>query len=104
MEEFLIREILLTFFCLCGICTGKWKGHLTSTGEAAVPFWTIACEKKLTMERWIVYIEGEGLRKCSTVGGAIGRGRMDLLLPSHHGALEGGRKRRRVFFLWKGAK
>ncbi len=93
----------LTFWCLCSLCTGRWHGLPTSTGEPALPFFTIACEPSLTRERWIVLVEGEGIRKCSTVGGGIKKGEMDLLVGTHQEALKRGRVKRRVWFLWRGA-
>jgi hypothetical protein len=89
----------VTFFCLCILCTGKWHGHLTSSGEPAIPYLTAACEKRLS--GWMIFIEGEGIRKCSTVGGKIGKGHIDLLLPSHSLARRNGVKRKKVWFLWK---
>lgn len=91
----------ITFFCLCIICTGRWHGHPTSTGEMALPFWTAACPSSLTREGWVVYVEGEGLRKCSTTGSKVKGKHLDLLLPSHEEARKRGVVRRKVWFLWR---
>src|ERR1700690_1526977 len=91
----------ITFFCLCIICTGKWHGHLTSSGRAAVPGLTAACPPSMTKEKWIILIEGIGLRECSTVGSAIGANHIDVLVPLHEEALRKGVKRRRVWKMWK---
>lgn len=49
----------------------------------------------------MLLVEGEGMRKCDTIGGAIWHKQLDLLVPTHEEALKRGRVKRKVWKLWR---
>lgn len=91
----MIFRALLTFYCLCFLCTGKHPGDplsgITSTGARVREGYTAACPPELAGH--FISIEGEGLRMCEDIGGAIKGNHVDLYVSTHEKALLKGVKR-----------
>ena len=89
---------LITFWCLCSICTGKGphdRGYgVTKSGKLATVGITVACDPSLLGKR--VRIAGIGRRVCEDIGGMVKGNHVDVLVRDHEEALRLGRQERQV--------
>lgn len=85
----MLLKLVITYFCLCSICVGKWK--LNSTGTRPIEGLTMACDPKVLSMGTILFSPSRReYRICETKGGAIKGLRGDIFLASHSEAKERG--------------
>lgn len=84
---------VVTAYCPCTVCCGRWADGVTATGVRAVEGRTVAADWSVLPPGSRVRIPGLGWRVVEDRGGAI-RGRMiDVFFESHDVAKSWGRKR-----------
>lgn len=99
-----LGEFLLTAYTIDASCTGKTPNMadygVTASGTHATVNRTIAVDPSIIPYGSLVWIEGVGLRVAEDTGGAIRGHHIDILLSTHHDAIEFGVKHhRRVVLL-----
>lgn len=89
---------LITFYCLCLICTGKSPHRhgygITRSGRYAEVDVTVACDRSLLGR--MVWIEGVGVRVCDDTGRLVVGQHIDVYVKTHAEAVALGRKLRQV--------
>lgn len=116
-EEYLLEEekekqlqslgwFIITAYCPCEKCCGKWSDGITATGTTATEGRTIAVDPSIISLGSVVYFEGvDGLVSgyiAEDTGGAIKGNRIDLFFDDHQEALEWGIKELEVFEIVEG--
>ena len=76
-------EFLLTAYCSCSICCGKWAGGPTASGVMPTAGRTIAVDKKVIPLGTHVYIEGLGEFVAEDTGAVIKGNCIDVYMGSH---------------------
>lgn len=80
----------ITYYCTGSCCCGKSDG-ITASGRKAVPYYTVAVDRRKIPLNCIVVINGKEYRADDT-GGAIKGNRIDICVGSHSEALKNGVK------------
>ena len=96
---------LITFYCACVLCCGKWADGRTFTGVEPRQGWTVACDPKILPMGSLIEIEGLEVGRffeCEDIGSAIKKRHLDVYMDSHADALKLGRKRLPVRVVFKG--
>ena len=96
---------LITFYCACVLCCGKWADGRTFTGVEPRQGWTVACDPKILSMGSLIEIEGLEVGRffeCEDIGSAIKKRHLDVYMDSHADALKLGRKRLPVNIIFKG--
>ena len=111
-EEYILEEekekqlqsigwFIITAYCPCEKCCGKWADGITATGTTATEGRTIAVDPAVINLGSVVYFEGvDGLVSgyiAEDTGGAIKGNKIDLFFDSHQDALDWGIKEVEVF-------
>ena len=96
-EERYLGEFIVTAYCGCKSCNGKWYGSPCKNGEYPEEGVTVACDKNVLPLNTYIEIEGYGIRKCQDTGSKIIKNRLDLYFDSHQKALEFGVKTLKVY-------
>ena len=92
-----LGEFVVTAYCGCKICNGKWTGSPCKNGEYPQQGVTVACDPNVIPLNTYIEIEGYGIRKCQDTGSKIINKRLDLYFDSHQEALKFGVKRIKVY-------
>lgn len=93
-----VIRMLVTGYCPCKICCGKFADGFTSTGKNAWETDGVAADLKLLPENTKLVIPGVGVRVVDDTGGAMrqsakkGICHIDVRFHSHKEALEFGKK------------
>ena len=85
-------RLLITAYCACPICCGKWSDGITASGTSATAGRTIACDRKRYQMGTVLLIEGVGRRVCEDTGAAIVGAHVDEFVDTHEYALQLGRR------------
>lgn len=98
-----IGTFVVTAYCACEKCCGKWADGITSTGTVATQGRTIAVDPRVIPYGTVLYFEGHGdliggyiAEDC---GGSIKGNRIDLFFDSHEAANEWGIKVRDIYVI-----
>ena len=97
-------EFVVTAYCGCKICNGKWSGGACKNGEYPQQGITVACDINVIPLNTYIEIEGYGMRKCQDTGSKIKNFRLDLYFSSHQEALKFGKKTLKVYKVKDGDK
>ena len=92
-----LGEFVVTAYCGCKICNGKWTGSPCKNGEYPKQGVTVACDPNVIPLNTYIEIEGYGIRKCQDTGSKIINKRLDLYFDSHQEALKFGKKKLKVY-------
>lgn len=85
----MILKLIVTYFCLCFICVGKWKEN--SNGTTPIVGLTMACDPKTLPLGTVLFSPARReFRLCETKGGLIKGRKVDILVHTHEEGLEGG--------------
>ena len=90
---------LVTAYCACEQCCGRWARHspgITATGVRAVEGITVAADWSILPPGTVIEIEGYGLRIVQDSGSAIRGRRIDIFFTSHADALRFGVQKLKV--------
>lgn len=79
-------EFLLTAYCSCPICCGKWSGGPTASGVMPQEGRTIAVDKRVIPLGTHVYIDGLGEFIAEDTGSAVKGNHIDVYMGSHTAA------------------
>lgn len=79
-------EFLLTAYCSCPICCGKWSGGPTASGVMPKEGRTIAVDKRVIPLGTHVYIDGLGEFIAEDTGSAVKGNHIDVYMGSHTAA------------------
>ena len=96
-QERYLGEFLVTAYCNCKSCCGKWSGGACKNGEYPQQGITVACDTNVIPLNTYIEIEGYGIRKCQDTGSKIKNFRLDLYFSSHQEALKFGKKTLKVY-------
>ena len=96
-QERYLGEFLVTAYCNCKSCCGKWSGGACKNGEYPQQGITVACDTNVIPLNSFIEIEGYGTRKCQDTGNLIIGNRLDLYFSSHREALKFGKKTLKVY-------
>lgn len=96
----------ITAYCICKKCCGKDPDHpaygITASGREAVPYVSVAVDRKLIPLGSTVYIDyGDGVVhefRADDVGGGVKGEHIDVCYPDHQSALVHGVKTARVWW------
>ncbi len=86
---------VITGYCPCSKCCGKWANGITSTGVIATPNHTIAVDPKVIPYGTKVEICGQ-IYVAEDCGGAIKGNKIDMYFATHEEALQWGRQRHEI--------
>ncbi len=86
------HRLLVTAYCRCSICCGKWSDGITATGTKATAGRTIACDRREFPMGTVLEIEGVGRRVCEDTGSMIRGLHVDEYVDDHEAALQLGRR------------
>ena len=103
-QERYLGEFLVTAYCNCKSCCGKWSGSPCKNGEYPQQGVTVACDPNVIPLNTYIEIEGYGIRKCQDTGNLIIKNRLDLYFSSHQKALKFGKKTLKVYKVKDGDK
>lgn len=92
------ETFIITAYCPCTKCNGKWAGGITSTGVKAQSKHTIAVDPKKIPYGTKVIIDGHTYI-AEDCGGAIKGNRIDVYFDTHKEALNFGRQTKEVTIL-----
>lgn len=97
-----LGTFVVTAYCDCVKCNGKWTGHkLNTTTQAGLPYpvegYTISVDPEVIPLGSVVELDGLGARYAQDTGSAIKGKRIDLFFGSHEEALEFGVKKIEVW-------
>lgn len=91
-----MTNAVLTAYCVCALCCGKWAGSPTASGAKPVPGVTIAAPRSVPFGTVVVVtVPGVFDRRRFVVQDRTARrfdGRWDILFPDHKSALQFGRR------------
>ena len=82
------HQLLVTAYCRCPICCGKWSDGITASGSRATAGRTIACDRQKFPMGTVLMISGIGRRVCEDTGSAIIGDHIDEFVDSHEDALQ----------------
>ena len=85
--------LLVSFYCPCKICCGKWAGGLTSTGTWPEQKFSLACNKAWTRQGKKFFIPSFGLTECEDTGSKIQGTHVDMFVETHAEAVRLGIKK-----------
>ncbi len=98
-----IGTFIVTAYCPCEKCCGKWADGITSTGTVATQGRTIAVDPRVIPYGTVLYFEGHGGNFGGYIaedcGGSIKGNRIDLFFDSHDEANEWGIKTRDIYII-----
>lgn len=97
-EECKTQTFVITAYCPCRKCCGKWANGITSTGVKAQAGRTIAVDPRKIPYGTKVIIDGHTY-VAEDCGGAIKGNRIDIFFNSHSEALQWGRRTKQVTIL-----
>lgn len=97
-----LGTFVVTAYCDCEKCNGKWTGHkLNTLTQAGLPYpvagYTISVDPKVIPLGSVVELEGLGARFAQDTGSAIKDKRIDLFFDSHEEALQFGKQKLEVW-------
>lgn len=97
-----LGTFVVTAYCDCVKCNGKWTGHkLNTSTQAGLPYpvegYTISVDPEIIPLGSVVELDGLGARYAQDTGSAIKGKRIDLFFGSHEEALEFGVKKIEVW-------
>lgn len=90
-----LGQFKITYYCTCSKCCGNSKG-ITASGVKAIPYKSIAVDKKVIPLGSTVIINGKEYIAHDT-GGAIKGNRIDICVSSHSEALKLGKTYANVY-------
>lgn len=98
-----LGTFVVTAYCACEKCCGKWADGITSTGTVATQGRTIAVDPRVIPYGTVLYFEGHDGLICGYIaedcGGSIKGNRIDLFFDSHEAANEWGIKVRDIYVI-----
>ena len=89
---------LVTGYCSCSICCGKWANGITATGTTAKANWTIAVDKNKIPYGSYVLMDNH-VYHAEDCGGAIKNNHIDRYFNTHQEALNWGNPHRDLYLL-----
>ena len=98
-----VGTFIITAYCPCEKCCGRWADGITSTGTTATQGRTIAVDPRVIPYGTVLYFEGHGDNFGGYIaedcGGSIKGNRIDLYFNSHEEALKWGVQTRDVYII-----
>ena len=93
-----VQDMVLTHYCACEKCCGKYADGITATGTKATANKTIAVDPNVIPLGSEVVIDGQ-LYVAEDTGGAIKGNRIDIFVADHNTAIQKGKIRREVVII-----
>lgn len=97
-DEQRAETFVITAYCPCSKCCGKWANGITSTGVKAQAGRTIAVDPRKIPYGTKVIIDGHTY-VAEDCGGAIKGNRIDIFFNTHSEALKWGRRTKQITIL-----
>lgn len=97
-EECKTQTFVITAYCPCSKCCGKWSNGITSIGVKAQAGRTVAVDPRKIPYGTKVIIDGHTYI-AEDCGGAIKGNRIDIFFNTHSEALQWGRRTKQVTIL-----
>lgn len=86
-----ITNAIVTAYCACRLCCGRWSGGPTASGEFPIQGVTVAAPRRLQFGT-ILHIEGVGVRVVQDRASVRYDGRFDVFFNKHDDAKRFGKQ------------